>query len=435
MGEVDKYIAEVVGKGDEGSALLAKLVAHTLKNCSLVDVVREGMNGIAVLRVPEGHKVMVHSAGGNHEESEPALHAASLVDMLVAQAKVVGAKPVAFANVIDASTSDRVVIYEIGAALKARADRYGLAIMNGEFAILGERVNCSANISGTMISLVDESSAVFKESCFTQHGDVAFQASLFDPKGMAVYMNSDGVGTKMEFYERKGDVSFAGIDFAAMNLDDAVKLGAVAKVISGVVEMNGCDIAPQITISKMEKMLCNRLLRSHVTGDLRSEFVGDRLRSYEEGVPAFNVSGSTVSVIDEEYLKHPLVPSAGEYLVAIADMPNPRSNGITSKRELMNKVLGIRWHKTKIGRAFLDYLATPSTLLYPVFRELADNRLATSFYHMSGGAYKGKLARPLAKHGLFADIDGTQLFRPDWRELAIQHLSGKSNGSLNTCNP
>jgi phosphoribosylaminoimidazole (AIR) synthetase len=160
---------------------------------------------------------------------------------------------------------------------------------------------------------------------------------------------------------------------------------------------------------------------------IAEEDVGGRIVGFSPESPAFNLSGSVVSTIDEDYLKNPLVPSAGEYLVAIAGVPNPRSNGITSKRKLMVDMLGADWHDSRMGRAFLGYLATPSTLFYPVFRELADQHLATSFYHMSGGAYNGKLARPLAKHGLFAEIDSTQLFQPDWRESAIQHLSGTSN--------
>ena len=38
---------------------------------------------------------------------------------------------------------------------------------------------------------------------------------------------------------------------------------------------------------------------------------------------------------------------------------------------------------------------------------------------MSGGAYNGKLAKPVAKAGLHVEIDGNKLFRPDWRESAF----------------
>jgi len=71
---------------------------------------------------------------------------------------------------------------------------------------------------------------------------------------------------------------------------------------------------------------------------------------------------------------------------------------------------------------FLEFLAEPSTIFYPVFKELIETGLATSVYHMSGGAYKSKLAKPLAKHGLFVDMEN-KLFFPDWREIALKEAT------------
>ena len=91
-GSVDSYITDVIGRGDEGSALLAKLVAPTLRNCQYVDVIREGMNGIAVLRVPPGHKVLVHSAAGASHEKDVVYHVDSLVDRLFEQESRISAR-------------------------------------------------------------------------------------------------------------------------------------------------------------------------------------------------------------------------------------------------------------------------------------------------------------------------------------------------------
>ena len=97
--------------------------------------------------------------------------------------------------------------------------------------------------------------------------------------------------------------------------------------------------------------------------------------------------------------------------------PNPRSNGITDKRKAMVKVLGEKWHEKPEGRYFLEFLVEPCTIFYPVFMQLLDTEIATSVYHMSGGAFDGKLAKPLAEHGLYVNIK--DLFDPDWRELAL----------------
>jgi phosphoribosylaminoimidazole (AIR) synthetase len=248
--------------------------------------------------------------------------------------------------------------------------------------------------------------------------------AVFDPEGLPVYINSDGVGTKMEFYERAGKPVPAAHDFAAMNLDDAVKIGARVKVLSGVLERRSGRAYARAHL-RMEMSLERSL---GISVRLTPEYMWTRIAGYKPGAPALNLSGSAVSVIDEKYLANPLVPSEGEHLVAIAGKPNPRSNGITDKRKAMVELLGLDWHKSYAGASYLEYLSTPSTVLYPVFRELADSGLATSFYHMSGGAFNGKLAKPLAKHGLFVEIMFANLFAPDSRERLLQLSSNTPNG-------
>ena len=87
----------------------------------------------------------------------------------------------------------------------------------------------------------------------------------------------------------------------------------------------------------------------------------------------------------------------------------------------MTNVLGKEWHLTPGGSDFLDYFTAPSTILYGVFKDLISAGAATSVYHMSGGAYNGKLAKPLAKHGLFVRM--TNLFAPEKRELRFLELA------------
>jgi len=209
-------------------------------------------------------------------------------------------------------------------------------------------------------------------------------------------------------------------DSAAMKFDDTAKSGATAVVISDVVEYNG-----NIDFDPMNLEASEIGEKTGAMYILQKENVGNRLRSYNGKAAAFNVSGSAVCLIDEERLKNPLKPSAGEYLVAIRGKPNPRSNGITAKRKIINS-LGQEWcrnsgkeewHETREGKEFLGYLAEPSTILYSVFKDLIDKDVATSVYHLSGGAWDGKLARPLTKHNLFAKLKN--IFPPDWRESAL----------------
>lgn len=426
MTGIDTYIREVIEIGDEGSDLLRARTAPTLSNSDIVQVVEGAGQSLAVLRIPEDHYVVVHSIGGDPNERNPERHAASLVDKLVAQAGAIdGLKltPVAFSNVIDSRTGDISLIEGIAGSLVERANHHGLAIMTGENAILGERVSehVQANVMGTMMSLLPKSPgfAIPPDGTIKCNGNVY---GVFDSAGRAVFINSDGIGTKTEFYERLAKTrprayGLGWDDFAAMNLDDGSKIGATARVISGVVETSG-----NISFELIDRHASAQARIMKITSILQHEDVGDRMVGYTEGVACYNMSGSVVSTINENRLRNPLKPEAGEYVVAIAGkQSNPRSNGITSKRETMVRLFGEHWHEKEIGKIFLEYLAAPSIILSPIFDRLISSELATSVYHMSGGAFNGKLAKPLARHGLFVRLEG--LFKPDWRELALAGAS------------
>lgn len=408
--EVDQYIKEVVQRGDEGSALLAARCASTIRNSDCVQVLREGMNGLAVLRIPEDYVAVVHSAAGDPALLDPEKHASSLIDRLFEQAREIDAVPLGLANVIDASRGDGRTVEAIAHALVSGANRYEFAVMNGELAILGDRINCDANVSGTMVSLLRKGSR--RERGRFSDGSVF---AAFDPQGLAIYMNSDGVGTKTEFYERAKRYTGALRDSLAMKLDDAAKIGARAKVVFDVVETKGS--IPVYELRETAALISQEMGLAYL---LHHESVGNRLGGWNEP-EAFNVSGSAVNVIDEERLRSPLMPREGDYIIAIRGKPNPRSNGITDKRKAMIKQFGDNWHQTPEGRMFLEFLAEPSTVFYTVFNELIEQGCATSVYHMSGGAYNGKLAKPLARHGLYATLE--ELFDADWRELALGGFS------------
>jgi len=408
MSQVEDYIKNVVKAGDKGSEYLAKRTAETLRDKLFVDVLDPGMNGLRVLRIPKEYVVIVHSAGAEPRIDKPDEYAASLIRKLVEQSEKIGAIPVGVADVVDASKHDSGLLKELMDGFVDACNKYKVAVMNGEYALLGNRVR-NANICGTMVCIAKKSEFDRKET-FSYKG---VNYAVFDPEGKPIYLNSDGVGTKTEFYERAKKYSSALSDFLAMNLDDAVKRAAVAKVASAVVEISA---NPLESIAKRAQSYDNlKVLGLQVI--VQQEMVGDRIRSYDGIVPGFNISGSVVSTIDEERLKNPPVPSAGDTIIAIRGAPNPRSNGITDKRRAMIEMLTSRWHKSKEGRIFLEYLAEPSVIFYPVFSELINNGLATGVFHMSGGAYDGKLARPLAKLNLFARLEN--LFPPDWREKVI----------------
>ncbi|MBI4170740.1 MAG: hypothetical protein HY514_03530 [Candidatus Aenigmarchaeota archaeon] len=407
---VDEYIEKVIKQGDDGSELLAGLCAPTLKNSEHVDVIFNGMSGLAVLRIPDNYNVVAHTSLGDPDKLDAVEHTASLMDNLYRDAEVINSKPLALIDVIDASVGRKETVRKIGETLVDRANENRVAIINGELAILGNRVKYEANVSGTLIGLVPKSllPGVYERK------DARFV--VFDPQGKAVHGNSDGVGTKTEFYERAGWFERALYDSLAMKLDDSSKNGARARAVFDTIERSG-EVYPEI-LDREASRLGKKMGFEYV---LVYRDAGSRLQGWREGAPVFNVGGSAITVIDEEYLKNPLIPREGDYVVAIRGWPNPRSNGITDKRRTMIRIFGNNWHETREGRMFLEFLAEPSTVFYPVFNELIDSKIATSVTHMSGGALEGKFAKPLAKQGLYAALE--RIYEADWRELAIAGFS------------
>ena len=424
----DDYIKRVIQQGDEGSRLLAAICAPTPRTNGLVRILEEGMNGIAVLNVPKDHFAVVHSSGGNPRYRDATRHAASLVDRLVEQADYVGAIPVALADVIDANNGDKLLIESIGSAIANRADYHGVSIINGELAILGNRINpeVQANVSGTMLSLIPKSQSgrLMRREYTVSHSNDVIQIigrnrveyALFDPKGKYIYVNSDGVGTKLEFYERTKEYAKAVWDFFAMTWDDKVKLGAKTVVTASVCETKGT-----IPYDKIKERACSVAEELKSVSIMQREEVGQRIQSYRPSVPAFNLSGSVVSVIDEERFKNPLKPSPGEYLIAVrSPKPNPRSNGITDLRRILCEMLGNNYHNREEGKEYLEYAAQPSFIFAPYFEKLLAEGLATSFFHLSGGSFNGKLARPLRNNGLYIELE--DIFKPDYRvENLVRH--------------
>lgn len=425
MASTDEYIQQVIAKGDEGSALLRARTVETLKNSGHVKIVDDK----AVVHVPEDHVVVVHAATGNPIDTDPESHARSLVINLLDQANHAGITPVGFANIVDSQTGDLAVIEKIAEGLDTRLVSSNVAILNGENAILGPIVNgVQANIAGAMISIAPKESDFVKKSGNRNNLTIPgasqrIEYAIFDPQGQAVYINADGVGTKTKFYEMTGQYHLAIDDLFAMNLDDAIKAGAIPKVVAVMAEFTG-----QPNDEELIKQLEKRASECGVIPIYTSRNIGKRLAGFKEGVLAFNLNGAVVSTIDEDRLKNPLQSYEGDTVIAIRGQPNPRSNGISSKRKAMDmigaeltKLSGAdHYSETEVGKHFLEFLAQPSTILYPVFRRLIDEQAATNVYHMSGGAFNSKLAKPLVDAGLYVEL--TNLFPPDPREETLRQV-------------
>lgn len=425
--ELEQYINTTIAGGDANSKKLAQITAPTLRNGEEnIKILRSGMNGLTAFNFPQTHNVIVHSIGADSSidsAKNSELYGKSLIERLYSS-RYPSSIPQGLANVIDASESNNEKIALLAEGMVSEANKHQLKIVNGELAILGSRVNGFANCTGTLISIIPKGTLPIG---IHNHNEINY--AVFDHEGKPVFINSDGIGTKTQFYEQSQNYSQGIYDFLAMNLDDTVKIAANAKVISGGLEFSG-NIPLQIIMHKLRSVAG----KMGVLGILQPEDLTDRLGAYAVGMPTYNISGSVVSIIDEERINNLPRPQEGDSLIAIrSQTPNPRSNGISARRKLM-ETLGQEWikgtnhnywHETEQGKEYLKYLASPSTVFYPTFTELLNSGLASSVYHMSGGAFNGKLARPLAKEGLFVSM--TNIFP---MSIIEEKLFNVSNSTL-----
>lgn len=227
----------------------------------------------------------------------------------------------------------------------------------------------------------------------------------------------------MREHARYGWFMGAIYDFLAMVRDDAVKSAATVQLVSGVIETDD----PQSIYASAE----GNVSYSHVGHPvvMQLERAGHRLLNYDGGWTAANINGTAVSTIDEGRIKNLPHPCAGDYLLAVRGKPNARSNGFTKRRKICRMLassLGsdnaADWHKTQVGAEMLAYLAAPSDQFYPAFKELLDTGAASDVMHLSGGAFEGKLAKWIARHGFISHIEA--LFEPHWVDLMLIGAAG-----------
>lgn len=406
MAEFDDWYAETtILKGDECSKKLAAATAPTLRNNDNIMFVKSGMNHVAVIKPREDYVYFVTSVAGPADEKDMKTYVKKLIQKGLELSKVAGLTPIGFADVIDASRADPALAELIGAVLAEEATTNRLAVLNGEYADLGARVTVDANMNLTMISCA-------KKGINAAAAIGMLNSPFFNPKkDELIYVNSDGVGTKHEFYERLARLTGnyhallgAVHDSLAMKLDDLVKINARVVAVSDTVEHNGF-----IHVNEAN------MFREYIGKEIGSKFgnidlvfhdVGNNVASFEPSSIAYNMSGSSVSLINEQNLLNLPVPRAGNYLLAIVGQEDsPRSNGISLLRKIFENVYGSNWHKNPECKKLLEFASTPSDIFYPLFKELLDTNTANAVFHLSGGAYNGKLARPLAKEGLHVTLD------------------------------
>ncbi len=394
------YIEEIVDFDAEASKIMYDASRRTFPLRTEIDILDDKKGGLVVLRPDKNRKIALHSASADPGIDDIAEYSSSLIRHLRSQAANIGATPIAFTNIIERSDISLDVIEQVADAFLEECKKYKLAIMNGENAWHGYRVNAPVNISGTMISYID---AFHPDGVFGKNG---IPYIVLSPEGMPVYANSDGIGTKAEVYERTDKHEM--FDAFAMLVDDAAKKAATVRALSFVLEIGNENVPSGILWRNGNKIAEG--INAYFA--IQLEYLRERIRGY--GSAPYNIGGTCISFIDEEALNNLPVPKKGDVLVAIRDPENRytfRCNGISAARKGFESLYGEEWHTAVFeGITLGNWAVAPSTVFYPYIKQLFNHHLISGFFHMSGGAYREKLAEPLKEAGLSAKLDN--LFEP-----------------------
>lgn len=232
--------------------------------------------------------------------------------------------------------------------------------------------------------------------------------------GMKLLLNSDGIGTKVEFAERTGRHDTMAYDLFAMLCDDAVRFGAEPVALSNILDVNTLK---EETVSKLAEGMVKAAKDAGVavvSGEIAE--LGSRVCGY--GRHGYNWGGTVLSIMRKELGGREI--RKGNAIVALEEK-GFRSNGISLARRILEKEYGPGWHRRKTGGKTLGEQAlTPSRIYTRAAVEMFD--FVSSVIHVTGGGIPGKLGRLLAMKNCGAEI--TDPFAPCGIMLSCQKLGG-----------
>lgn len=398
-----QYHENVIVKGDLASSSLGALKNET-KTSKDIREISYGSGSVHILFPPKDVDLVGFPLAGSHKITDPYDLAFDYVSRAVRQAKIIGAHPVAITNILDMHEIEiKEVVPAAKAGLRDAALRYKVWIANGENAGLGDRVAVPFNISGFVLCYVPKGRFAYGVH-YARNGRL-FPFAVVPHKNKGVYLNSDGNGTKPEWSERLYSLSLPFArgfvqDCTAMTYDDAVKLNGEVVMDGRVLEvtsMFGNNIVDSVDegVDRLAKV-------SGIPVLLSTSIVGNRIHGY--GPYNMNLTGTVLSLVGEIAIKNLPKPSEGDCVIGFYNRScrNLRCNGISDQREALVREMGNDWHFADVE--LLRSVAAPATVFYSFFKYLFAKNMVTQVGHFSGGAYEGKFAKVLGKHGLGADL-------------------------------
>jgi phosphoribosylformylglycinamidine cyclo-ligase len=248
----------------------------------------------------------------------------------------------------------------------------------------------------------------------------------FDVSGtenIRIGMNSDGVGSKIEFAERLNKHDTIAYDLLAMVVDDAVSMGAEPLTVATVLDFKKINLTVVRQLAKGLLDACQTSQVSCINGEIAE--LGDRVHGFSEY--AYNWNATLTWAVDPNKILDGKAITPGQSVVALREY-GFRSNGFTLLRQILREALGDGWHENS---NYAEIILQPSKIYAPAILDVLGRFGQTpkiSVYgiaHITGGGIPLKFGRLLKQAGFGADLDN--LFAPPDIMLKMQELGKVSD--------
>lgn len=271
-------------------------------------------------------------------------------------------------------------------------------------------------------------------------------------KGVYINIGFDGVGTKVEAYERIGKHFGAAFDLFAMTCDDAAVRGAEPIAIGSILDVR------QLSGTKAQRDAMQQLAEGYIAAAKAAGVVivngeiaelGNRIGGFRSPISIirrlssfvmhsslpdndlnYNWGATVLWAAHKDRLLTGKQMKPGDIVVGLEEK-GFRSNGITDVRIALAKAYGKQWHRHSFeGQNLGELVGTPSTIYSRIITELNGGfRLdktpegqITGVAHITGGGQPSKIGRMLAPSGLGITIDAPM--NPPKLMTHVQKLRG-----------
>jgi phosphoribosylformylglycinamidine cyclo-ligase len=241
----------------------------------------------------------------------------------------------------------------------------------------------------------------FKREDFRTIGSIGGFTALIDLGNFAVSFNNDGVGTKVLIAEEAGRWDTMGIDCIAMNVNDAITVGAEPIAMVDYIALNeaNSEIARQIgTGFNVGAQISNITI------------VGGETSIVPDLVKGIDISGTVFGIVQKAQIVNGENIKPGDLIFSLQSS-GLHSNGFTTVRHILKEnSIGLEEQFPGDNKKTVDVLLEPTRIYVREILDILDIVNIHGMANITGGGFKN-LPRMKDMHYVIEDpVDPPNVF-------------------------